>query len=112
MFFRDIPGQNEIAARLRKGVLDERVSHAQLFAGREGCGNFAMAMAYAQYVSCQARTETDSCGVCPSCVKYARLIHPDLHFVFPIFRTKKFSDPVCDNFLPEWRALNLSRPFF
>lgn len=112
MFFRDIPGQDEIATRLRKSVSDNRVSHAQLFAGNEGCGNFAMALAYAQYISCLARHESDSCGECPSCIKYEKLIHPDLHFVFPIFRTKKFSDPVCDNYLPDWRSLVTGNPFF
>ncbi|MFO7574730.1 MAG: DNA polymerase III subunit delta [Bacteroidales bacterium] len=112
MFFRDIPGQNEIAERLRKSVSDQRVSHAQLFAGNEGCGNFAIALAYAQYISCQSRTEKDSCGQCPSCNKYEKLIHPDLHFVFPIFRTKKFSDPVCDNYLPDWRSFVTASPFF
>ena len=112
MFFRDIPGQNEIAERLRKSVSDQRVSHAQLFAGNEGCGHFAMALAYARYISCLSRTDTDACGECPACIKYEKLIHPDLHFVFPIFRTKKFTDPVCDNFLPDWRSFVTASPFF
>jgi DNA polymerase III subunit delta' len=111
MFFKDIPGQAELADRLRKSVHDHRVSHAQLFAGPEGCGNLAMALAYARYISCQSRTPEDSCGTCPACVKYGKLIHPDLHFVFPIFRTKRFSDPVCDNYLPEWRSFIQSVPF-
>jgi len=111
MLFRDIPGQEVIAGKLRSTVHENRVSHAQLFAGREGCGSLAMAFAYARYITCTNRTPDDSCGVCPSCVKHSRLIHPDMHFVFPVFRTKKFSDPVCDNFLPEWRALNSSKPF-
>lgn len=111
MQFSDIPGQGSIAARLRATVHENRVSHAQIFAGREGCGNLAMALAMARYLTCTSRTADDSCGVCPSCVKHSRLIHPDLHFVFPVFRTKKFSDPVCDNFLPEWRAMLTATPF-
>jgi len=26
---------------------------------------------------------TDSCGICPSCQKAAKLIHPDIHFSYP-----------------------------
>ncbi len=111
MFFRDIPGRSEIAERLIRSVRDHRVSHAQLFAGGEGTGKFAMAIAYAQYISCQSRTETDSCGECPSCIKYSKLIHPDLHFVYPIIKSKKFPDPVCDNYLPEWRSFIAADPF-
>ena len=111
MFFRDIPGRREIAERLIRSVRDHRVSHAQLFAGGEGTGKFAMAIAYAQYISCQSRTETDSCGDCPSCVKYSKLIHPDLHFVYPIVKSKRFPEPVCDNYLPEWRSFITSGPF-
>jgi DNA polymerase-3 subunit delta' len=111
MFFRDIPGQKEIAERLVRSVSDHRVSHAQLFAGGEGTGKFAMAVAYAQYISCQSRSGTDSCGECPSCNKYSKLIHPDLHFVYPIVKSKKFPEPVCDNYLPEWRSFIASDPF-
>lgn len=111
MFFRDIPGRSDIAERLVRSVRDQRVSHAQLFAGSEGTGKFAMAIAYAQYISCQSRTKTDSCGECPSCIKYSKLIHPDLHFVYPIVKSKRFQDPVCDNYLPEWRSFITSDPF-
>ncbi|MDX9928479.1 MAG: DNA polymerase III subunit delta [Bacteroidales bacterium] len=112
MLFRDIPGQNNIAELLRKTVQENRVSHAQLFSGTEGSATLPLALAYAQYITCTERTADDACGKCPSCVKHSRLIHPDLHFVFPVFRTKKFPEPVCDNFLPEWRAINLATPFF
>lgn len=112
MFFRDIPGQDHIASMLRKSVEANRISHAQLFAGSEGSATLPMALAYAQYISCRERGATDSCGVCPSCVKYSKLIHPDLHFVFPVFRTTRHPDPVSDNFLPEWRKLNIDSPFF
>ena len=83
MLFKDIVG-NEIAkSRLVKTVRDSRVSHAQLFLGPEGSGKMQLALAYAQFINCTNRTESDSCNVCPSCIKYNKLIHPDLHFVFP-----------------------------
>lgn len=112
MNFARIPGQKEIISRLIRSVHEERVSHAQLFAGPEGCGSMAMALAYARFVSCENRTETDSCGTCKSCVKYEKLIHPDLHFVFPVIKGKKAADPVSDHYIEEWREMINKSPFF
>jgi DNA polymerase-3 subunit delta' len=112
MNFSNIPGQKEIIGKLLRSVKEERVSHAQLFAGPEGCGSLALALAYARYISCENRTEHDSCGKCKSCVKYEKMIHPDLHFVFPVIKNKKFPDPVSDNFLEQWRELVLKSPYF
>ena len=112
MRFSQIPGQTGVVDKLLRTVKESRVSHAQLFTGPEGCGSLPLALAYAQYVSCEDRKEGDSCGVCKSCVKYEKLIHPDLHFVFPVIRGKKTEEPVSDSFLSEWRAFVLERPFF
>lgn len=112
MQFKEIIGQGAIRKRLIDGVTENRVSHAQLFGGPEGVGKLAMSIAYAQYVNCKNRTETDSCGECPSCKKIAKLIHPDLHFVFPVVKTPKFKEPVSDNFLDKWREQVLSHPYF
>jgi len=111
MFFRQVIGQDHIKESLLTSAKGQRVSHAQLFAGPDGSGNLAMAIAYAQYVSCLNKQENDSCGECPSCKKYAKLIHPDLHFVFPVVKTPKFKDPVSDNFLEEWRKVVISDPY-
>jgi DNA polymerase-3 subunit delta' len=63
-----------------------------------------LALAYAQYILCPNRTETDSCGVCPTCQKMQKLVHPDLHFVVPTAATKKIkSNPESDLFMEEWR---------
>ncbi|MCK5730698.1 MAG: DNA polymerase III subunit [Draconibacterium sp.] len=112
MFFKDVIGQEELKKRLIKSITEERISHAQLFSGPEGTGKVAMAIAYAQYVSCHNRTDTDSCGVCSSCHKYQKLAHPDLHFVFPVFNSKKFNKPVSDDFLPYWREMVQKNPYF
>ena len=112
MNFSQIPGQKEIKAKLLRSVKEERVSHAQLFTGPEGCGSMALALAYARYVSCENRTDYDSCGICKSCVKYEKLIHPDLHFVFPVIKGKKATDPVSDNYLEEWREFVKRSPYF
>jgi DNA polymerase-3 subunit delta' len=112
MNFSQIPGQQEIKIKLLRSVKEERVSHAQLFAGPEGCGSMALALAYARYISCENRTVSDSCGSCKSCVKYEKLIHPDLHFVFPVIKGKKATDPVSDNYLEEWREFIKKSPYF
>jgi len=112
MNFSDIPGQSAVISRLRTSVKEERVSHAMLFYGPEGSGKFAIALAFAKYVSCENRTETDSCGRCASCLKYDKLIHPDLHFVFPVVKKKNVSEPVSDLFLPQWRAMVINSPWF
>lgn len=112
MFFKDVIGQEALKKRLIQSVTDERISHAQLFSGSEGTGKLAMAIAYAQYISCKNRTATDSCGTCPSCHKYGKLAHPDLHFVFPIFNSPKVKNPVSDDFIRDWREMILKNAYF
>lgn len=113
MFFRDIIGQNEIKTRLIRSVKDGRVAHAQLFYGNTGVGCLPMALAYAQYICCENPLDNDSCGECVSCKKYAKLSHPDLHFVFPIITKKSSGDDgsVCDDFLPQFRDKVLEEPY-
>lgn len=110
MLFREVIGQQDVKKRLIQSVLENRISHAQLFLGPEGSGNLALAVAYAQYINCTNRTPEDSCGTCPSCIKYAKLVHPDLHFAFPVASSSK--DPVSDDYIKEWRELFLSNPYF
>lgn len=104
MLFSEIVGHDDLKKRLIQSVNENRVAHAQLFVGTEGSGKMALAIAYAQYINCQNRTESDSCGVCPSCKKYMSLSHPDLHFIFPTATNKSLKkDPESDLFLAEWR---------
>lgn len=110
MLFQEVIGQNAIKEQLIQSVFENRVSHAQLFLGPEGSGSFALALAYAQFISCTERTKTDSCGNCASCRKYNKLIHPDLHFSYPFFRGGEKEDSMAD--LGEWRDLVLSNTYF
>ena len=104
MLFSEIVGHDDLKKRLIQSVNENRVAHAQLFVGTEGSGKMPLAIAYAQYINCQNRTESDSCGVCPSCKKYMSLSHPDLHFIFPTATNKSVKkDPESDLFLAEWR---------
>lgn len=112
MFFRDIIGQQAIKKRFIQTINESRISHAQLLAGPEGSGNLALALAYAQYVSCTNKQADDSCGTCPSCKKYARLAHPDLHFVYPVVKSPKLKDPVSTDYIEEWRKMVLNGAYF
>ena len=108
MQFKQVIGQSAIKQRLIASVRDNHVSHAQLFLGPAGCGKLPLALAYAQYILCPNRTETDSCGVCPTCQKIKKLVHPDLHFVMPTNTTKSVkSNPESDLFMEEWREFAL-----
>jgi len=126
MRFREIPGNNEIKNKLIRTVLDQRVSHAQLFYGPVESNKLALAIAYAQFINCTAKTGMtdpaseisavasdsgggisafDSCGVCPSCVKYQKLAHPDLHFIYPVASTKRITGKVMSKyFIEDWRS--------
>ena len=112
MFFKDIIGQEAVKVHLRKAAQKGVVPHAQLFTERGGAGAFPLALAYARYLNCTDRTETDACGHCPSCVKFNELAHPDLHFVFPIVAKKEKKKEVCDDYLPEWRTFLKDNPYF
>lgn len=111
MKFAEVIGQKKIISKLTRSVQEERVSHAQIFAGPPGCGKLAMAIAFAQYISCENRQDNDSCGECRSCVKYKKLMHPDLHFVFPIIN-KGSGEAVCDNYIEQWREFVNHSPYF
>ncbi|MDR0506897.1 MAG: DNA polymerase III subunit [Dysgonamonadaceae bacterium] len=112
MFFKDIIGQKEIQHRLIQSVKEGFVPHARLISGREGFGTLPVALAYARYLHCTDRKETDACGICPSCQKFNKLSHPDLHFVFPIVNKKGKTNTVCDDFLPKWREFVLKNSYF
>src|SRR5690554_312594 len=112
MFFKDVVGQDRIKERLIRSAKEERISHAQMFAGPEGTGKLALAVAFAQYVSCRNRGANESCGTCPSCRKYQKLAHPDLHFAFPVFPLKSGHKPVSDDFIARWRERVLQSPYF
>jgi len=112
MFFKDIIGQKEIKQRLIQSVKDGYIPHARMISGPEGVGKMALALAYARYLSCTQRGEEDACGVCPSCIKYNKLAHPDLHFVYPIVKNDKKKKEICDDYLKEWREFVLQSPYF
>ena len=113
MRFQDIPGLDEVKNKLIEAVKVDHVAHAQLFLGAEGSANLPMALAFAAYLNCENKQENDACGECSSCVKQAKHIHPDVHFVFPTAATPKIKreDATSEKFLKEWRDYLLKSPY-
>lgn len=109
MLFHQIIGQDQVKSRLIQSIHHSRISHTQLFLGPEGSGALPLAVAYAQMINCLNPAETDSCGVCSSCVKFEKLIHPDLHFTFPTIAIDK--KKVSNDFIENWRKAFIENPY-
>lgn len=109
MLFNEIIGQHAVKERLIRSVKDGRISHAQLFLGPQGSGSLALAVAYAQYICCTDKQKNDACGKCSSCIKYNKLIHPDLHFVYPVALSKDIR--VSTDVVKEWREAFIDNPY-
>ena len=123
MQFKEVIGQQEVKLHLREMVSDNRLSHALLFLAREGAGGLPLAISFAQYIMCEKVQQaflppppslfgeeilavefpSDSCGECPSCVKASQLVHPDIHFSYPVFTKKSGSKALSTDFIVEWR---------
>lgn len=107
MKFSTVIGQSQPKQLLRRLADEGRIPHAQIFLGPKGCGKLALAIAFAQYVLCEQRSDGDSCGTCRSCSKVSKYIHPDVHYSFPTVGTKAVSS----QYTKEWRAALEENPY-
>ncbi|WHT40782.1 MULTISPECIES: hypothetical protein [Myroides] len=112
MLFSEIVGQNHIKNHLLQGASTGRIPHAQLFIGQEGTGTLAMAIAYAQYLLCK-NIGGENTGGNESCnIKFNALMHPDLHFVYPVATTSEVTKhPTSDKFAEQWRSFLKANPY-
>ena len=139
MQFQSITGQKETKEQLVQMVQHNRLSHALLFLGKEGSGALQLALAFAQYIVCQSSgykressvkepslfgepepaptineqqsMANDSCGQCPACTKANELIHPDIHFSYPVITKKTGEKPISTDFIKEWREFIAANPY-
>ena len=112
MLFSEIIGLEDIKTALTGSVKRSHVAHAQLFVGNEGSANLALALAYAQFINCEDRSEIDSCGQCTSCTQYKKLVHPDLHFMFPMTSLEKVhKDDLKALLLKQYRQFALEQTY-
>jgi DNA polymerase III subunit delta' len=113
MQFKEIIGQQKAKNAFLKMVAEQRIPHALILKGKPGIGKIAFANAIAQYVNCEAPTETDSCGKCGSCSKIRKCIHPDVRFILPIVSNKvEGKNPVSDDFMPQFREQFVVNPYY
>ena len=107
MTFAQIQGNEDVKQALIGMVDTGRIPHAILFHEDDGGGAFPLALAFLQYLFCRERNGGDSCSRCPSCGKVGRLIHPDVHFVFPTG-----ASTLSEQYLEPFRQLVAGHPSF
>jgi DNA polymerase-3 subunit delta' len=112
MQFSEILGQEHIKSHLTKSADLGRIPHAQLFVGPEGSGTLPMAIAYAQYIICSNQNSENS-GLNEACnLKFNKISHPDLHFVYPTVSTEEVkTKPKSIDFITEWRQFLTENPY-
>src|ERR1700722_6343612 len=111
MGFKSVIGQAHVKQHLADLVKSNRLSHALLLLGPEGSGALPMALAFAQYVVCENKKDGDACGVCASCMKASQLIHPDIHYAYPVIPKKPGDKPVSTDYGVEWREFVAQYPY-
>jgi len=105
--FEQILGQTHLVNYLKKTADSGRISHAQLFVGKEGVGTLPIAIAYAGYLISKNHKNRDIC-----LQKCEKLQHPDLHFAFPVAANESVKkNPISSLFLNEWRAFLAENPY-
>ncbi len=112
MLFSNIIGQENIKKHLIRTVENGRIPHAQLFVGPTGSGALPMAIAYARYILCQNKQGENNTGDGPCNAKFEKLMHPDLHFSFPVTTNDKVKKhPTSNSFMHEWRTFVEETPY-
>ena len=111
MTFKDVVGQQAAKDGLLK-MWDKNVfPHALMITGAEGTGGLPMALALAQYIFCENKTTTDSCGKCAGCSKAAKLEHADLHISFPSIPPKSGTKAMSRYYIQEFREFVQQSPY-
>ncbi len=132
MLFSDVIGQSATKQHLAEMVEQNRLSHALLFLGKEGVGGLPLALAFAQYIVSLPQEaplvedlfggmtalgpssgfiHPDKIAEEPSFQRAAQLIHPDLHFTYPVITKKPGEKPTSADYIEEWRSFIQSYPY-
>lgn len=111
MLFSDIIGQEATKQQLLQSVQQNRLSHAMILLGPEGNGGLPLALAFSQYITCENKQAHDACGVCASCIKAGKYIHPDIHYSYPVVPRKPGDKPISTDYVAEWRQFIDAHPY-
>lgn len=107
MRFADLTAGGELS-QVFAGMVDcGKLPHAILLHEDDGGGAVPFALSVLQYLYCGNHSEGDSCGECPSCRKISKMIHPDVHFIYPVT-----SGNLSISHIAEWREMVHSNPNF
>lgn len=115
MKFSEVIGQGEAKQRFLQMVSEDRVPHAIMLCGPQGCGKMALALAFASYLLCNDHHGDDCCGTCSQCRMVEQWSHPDLHFSYPVIRpagTGSEHKMSSEDFAREWREMLLKGSYF
>ena len=82
MSWSSLIDQQRVIEALRRTLASGRVAHAYLFHGPDGVGKRATALAFARALLCE-RGGDAACDRCLACTKTSRMLHPDVHVLFP-----------------------------
>ena len=61
--------------------------------------------------SADAGQLTDSCGQCAACLKSSKLIHPDIHYSYPVIPEKSGDKPISTDYIVQWREFMEQQPY-
>jgi DNA polymerase-3 subunit delta' len=138
MQFKDVIGQEEVKQQLVEMVAHNRLGHALLFLGKEGSGALPLALAFAEYVTLLPSdsgratepslfsetllkeeiklpaTPDNADGFMnkqPSFSKAEGMVHPDIHYSFPVVTKKSGTPPISADYITEWREFIQSYPY-
>lgn len=119
MNFDKVIGQEEAKQRLRQLVDEQRIPHALMFTGPEGCGKMALALAFASFLlgerwNGKSLLTRDS-AIINAEAMLAQWQHPDLHFSYPVIKSKgagSDSKITSEDFAKEWRQMLSGGPYF
>lgn len=119
MNFDKVIGQEEAKQRLRQLVDEQRIPHALMFTGPEGCGKMALALAFASFLlgerwNGKSLLTRDS-AITNAEAMLAQWQHPDLHFSYPVIKSKGAGSDTkitSEDFAKEWRQMLSGGPYF
>ena len=109
---RGVLGQEETLRQLTEMVDQGRLPHALMLCGPAGSGKLAIALHLARYLLCEQPADGQPCGHCHACHMTEGWQHPDLHFSFPLIKSKANDAPVSDDRMAEWREQLNYTPYF
>lgn len=93
--FKNITGNEFIIKFLKNAIQYNKVSHAYIISGGEGCGKTLIAETFAKTLQCE-KGGTDACCECISCKSFENRNNPDIFYVVPNKKSKTKSIGVTD----------------